>query len=211
MSSFSTPKSIEVDAVECTVVLIGDMSVGKTSIIRQYTEREFIENGNNSTVDMNVQRREEAEWDPPMIFSIWDTAGQERFNALPNSTISRAHVILYVYSIDSVESFEKIEKFWMPEVKKARGNNVITFLIGNKLDLRRENKQSVSDEQAQELSKNHGCKDFLQVSAKTNTAIQDIFMAIANEAQQDPTYFASSIGTIELNQDNDKKSNSCGC
>ncbi|KAJ3223966.1 ERMES complex Ca(2+)-binding regulatory GTPase gem1 [Clydaea vesicula] len=52
--------------------------------------------------------------------------------------IRRADVICIVYGIDAPDSFERIQLFWLPYIRKL-GRNVPIVLVGNKIDLRGNN------------------------------------------------------------------------
>ena len=49
--------------------------------------------------------------------------------------IRKAHVICVVYSIEDVNTFERIPTYWLPYFRQL-GVNVPVILIGNKIDLR---------------------------------------------------------------------------
>jgi small GTP-binding protein len=73
--------AVEGGALRCRVVLIGDSSVGTTSILQRLVQQQFDPNmtstiGANSEchfVDVNSVKVE---------LQIWDTAGQKKFPAL---------------------------------------------------------------------------------------------------------------------------------
>ena len=60
------------------VVVIGDSSVGKTSIIQMFEHSRFTENF-KPTIGADFSNKEIVLDDRVVILQIWDTAGQERF------------------------------------------------------------------------------------------------------------------------------------
>ena len=65
---------------------------------------------------------------------IYDTAGQEKFNSLSLNYYKRADAILLVYDVSERTSFEKIQNFYVKEIKNNCKDDVIILLIGNKAD-----------------------------------------------------------------------------
>ena len=66
------------------------------------------------------------------FLKLWDTAGQERFRSLIPSYIRDSNVGIIVYNVSEEKSFAKIDT-WIKDVKDQRGEDVIIFLVGNKV------------------------------------------------------------------------------
>ena len=65
--------------------MLGDSTVGKSSLLKRYTEDAFLENINQTVgVDFYVHFLE-VEPGVRIKLQFWDTAGQERFRQDPNS------------------------------------------------------------------------------------------------------------------------------
>ena len=64
------------------LVLIGDSGVGKSCLIKQFAEQEYVEQGTTVGVDLHVDDREVD--GKSVRTQIWDTAGQERYSAVTN-------------------------------------------------------------------------------------------------------------------------------
>jgi len=67
--------------------------------------------------------------------SLWDTAGQERYRSLTSNFYKGSHIVIFVYSIDQKNSFEKLKEYWVQSVVDKIGKDVIIGLIANKADL----------------------------------------------------------------------------
>jgi Ras-related protein Rab-6A len=65
---------------------------------------------------------------------LWDTAGQERFRSLIPSYINDTSVAVIVYDISSAQSFNNVRS-WVEQARQIRGDDLIIFLVGNKIDL----------------------------------------------------------------------------
>ena len=69
-----------------------------------------------------------------VTFEIWDTAGQERYRSIAKIYYKDAKVVLAVYDVTSMTSFEEM-KHWIDEVRNNSGKNVRIIIVGNKIDL----------------------------------------------------------------------------
>ena len=111
------------------VVILGDSSVGKSSIINRYINKVF-NDYNEPTIgaafftviiNKNIQ------------LEIWDTAGQERYKSLAPMYYRGSHAAFVVYDITNKNSFNNALK-WIDELKMITDGCLI-YLIGNKSDL----------------------------------------------------------------------------
>ena len=102
---------------------------------------------------------------------IEDCPGQDLFFKLNLSSIGNKDLIIFVYSIDSRESFEIIIKR-IKETKQKCNENTHFILVGNKLDLN--DIRTVSKEEGSELAKNENLDLFMEVSAKYGENIEQI-------------------------------------
>lgn len=157
--------------------IVGDSGVGKTSILLRYTDNQFIaEIGSTVGIDW---RSKEMEVDGKKVkLQIWDTAGQERFSYTIPVIFRRADIILLVYDITSMQSFQSIPH-WMDRIQVKEEMYVV--LIGTKSDLKadREVTAEMGKGRADELLP--GGVPFFETSAKENHNIDAIFrVAVSN-------------------------------
>ena len=66
-----------------------------------------------------------------MIYLI---AGAERFRAITISHLRNADGAFIVYDITNESSFETIE-YWYEQIKLSSNDDIIIYLLGNKIDL----------------------------------------------------------------------------
>ena len=97
---------------------------------------------------------------------IWDTAGQEKFNSIVSNYYKNTEVAIFVYSIDKENTFDNIKKWYNKFYENCTGNS-INILLGNKSDLKDENRK-VSYEQGKNFAKNNNLKIFKEISCKSN-------------------------------------------
>merc|ERR1719491_2890756 len=111
------------------VVLLGDMTVGKTSLINRYLHGTFQEKV-DATIGMDFQTKNVCTGDRTVRLQLWDTAGQERFRSLVTSYIRDAAAAVVVYDVTQRQTYENAFR-WMEEVASARGGSeTVVFLVG---------------------------------------------------------------------------------
>ena len=157
-------------------VLLGEIGVGKTSLIKQFT---------NNTFDENISSSISSQYSSKIItinrlnkdikFDLWDTAGQEIYRSLAKLFYKNAKIIIFVYDITNKNSFEGLKKYWYKKVSTNSDKNAILALVGNKNDLY--NNQQVNDNEAIEFADTIGAI-FQVTSAKSNIGIDNLFQNI---------------------------------
>ena len=116
------------------VALLGDSGVGKTCIIKRYTEEAFDENSVPTQGASYFQKILEIE-NKTIILDIWDTAGQERYRSLGRRFYKEAFIVCLVYDITSSQSFENLKNIWYKELKDNGEKCTVLGIVGNKSDL----------------------------------------------------------------------------
>jgi Ras-related protein Rab-1A len=157
------------------LLLIGNSSVGKTSILLRYVDDAF-NTDFQTTIGVDFKLAELTRNDKLIKLQLWDTAGQDRFRNIVASYYRGANGIILVYDITNAESFHNIPK-WMEESSSYLTQSVPKLLIGNKADLSSQRQVSTAD--AQEFATQHGML-FLETSAKTNKNIKSAFETMAD-------------------------------
>ncbi|MCY3410206.1 MAG: GTP-binding protein [Candidatus Heimdallarchaeota archaeon] len=153
------------------VLVIGQGSVGKTSIATRYTRGGFKES-HLMTLGANFMLKDvKLENGEKVRLSIWDTAGQERFRKVVETYYKGAKGCVLVYDITLKETFVELE-YWK-NTSHANVPDMNYVLVGNKLDLADEARQ-VTTEEAQAKADEWGMP-FFEASAKTNININEIF------------------------------------
>lgn len=157
-------------------IIVGDMAVGKSCILLQFTDNKF-RNQHELTIGVEFGAKT-VEIDSKVIkIQIWDTAGQEAFQAITRTYYKGAVGALLVYDITRKETFLHVTK-WLEEVRNNSSKNITVILIGNKKDL--EQKRQVSYEEGEQFARENGLL-FLEVSAKTALNVEDAFLKSASE------------------------------
>jgi len=161
------------------IVLVGDSGVGKSSLFVRYCDGQWRSEGAGSTVadDTKTKVIEVVNKQKPtqVTLHIHDTIGQERFGNLTSSSFRSAQGVLLCYDITDKESFDHLT-LWRKEITKYAPADVVICLLGLKIDLVRE--RVIPTEDGQSLSESWKAP-FFEVSAKTNTNINEAVMALA--------------------------------
>ena len=152
------------------ILLIGDSSVGKTSLLLKYTDDYFSEQS-TSTIGVEFKEKKITLNNRNITLQIWDTSGQERFRSITQNFYRGSDGILFVFDVTNKESFHNLE-YWLNEAKE---DDVKKILIGNKIDLP---SRTISKERMENLGKRYNLKSF-ETSAKTGENIKEIFTEIA--------------------------------
>ncbi len=180
------------------VVIIGDASVGKTSLILRYVNNTFSDNVkptlgcDHYDKDVNVSGVN-------VKLSIWDTAGQERFRGLASSYYKKARCIVVVFDITKKSSFDKID-FWRDEISNYADEGVLVMLIGNKIDL--QDKRAVLKEDATNYVNKHKFSLYMETSALENAEgqIEKMFALVAEKILEKIKQEASGVTATRVGQ-----------
>ena len=155
------------------VVLLGEAGVGKTCIIKQFTENKFDKNELSSLSAQYVSKTiDYLDYKKTIRFDIWDTVGEERFRSIAKIFYKDAKVIIFVYDITSKKTFDALNNFWYEEIRNNFMEKPIYAVVGNKNDLYMEQQVDILD--AKDFTKNIG-GIFQLTSAKTSDGISVLF------------------------------------
>jgi Ras-related protein Rab-1A len=119
------------------VALVGDSSVGKTSLIRRFVVDVF-EDKYIATIGAKVSKRD-IEYHLPdktvyLTIMMWDILGQKDYKKMRTQGLTGAHGVLLVSDLSRPETIKSAEEFWLPEVWEICQGAPVLF-VGNKSDL----------------------------------------------------------------------------
>ena len=173
------------NVVNCKVVLLGETTVGKTSIISRFINDSFDPNCITSLGASFISKTIYVpEHKKTVKFDIWDTAGQEKYRALNTLFYKDAVIVVLVYDQTQRKTFEEVKNYWIPQIRSHCGEKIIVAIAANKSDLFEE--QEVSDEEGKQLAEaTKGI--FMQTSCKTGSGIKELFLALAKKYEKGET------------------------
>ena len=153
------------------IALIGDCGVGKTSISVRYTRNEF-KNEYVSTSGASYSIKKVEKFGETLQFDIWDTVGQEKYRSLAKIFYKDAKVIVFVYDITTEYSFNELKNYWYEETRSNTDGSPILAVVGNKIDLYKD--QKVSNNDGKEFAEKIGAI-FQTTSAQSDSGISTLF------------------------------------
>lgn len=162
---------------EFKVVLVGDTSVGKTSIATKFVQpsRPFqvILPATITWGEYNERLQLKGK---SIFLQIVDTAGEFNMNSSLPQLYRGVHGAAVVFDVASKATLASVRQ-WVSMVRKKCSNDIPIILVGNKTD---SESRQVSTETAEKM-----CKDFnlfyIEVSAKTGRNIEETFSVLVEQ------------------------------
>ncbi|MHA2008237.1 MAG: GTP-binding protein [Promethearchaeota archaeon] len=168
------------------ITVIGDGAVGKTSLIKKYTQgafkKEYI-----ATLGTQFSKYEEVIDGEKVELYLWDIAGQDSFQALRQRfyTGSSGAIIVFSHAPEQPNSYEHVPR-WLNDIKKFCGNIPIV-LFGNKVDLVDEGELNsdpnipTSDSNVEAYAKENRFVGYYKTSALTGNGVTEAFKALVKK------------------------------
>lgn len=185
------------------VVILGESSVGKTSLAHRFASNTFNEHTVNTigaafiTKEYTSKKFQERK----VKFEIWDTAGQERYRSLTPMYYRGARVALVCFDLSQAsESFLKVKE-WINELDlNANREDLKQLLIGTKSDLASEEVDMLK----YRLGQDNSIKVY-STSAKSGENVGQIFEDIVNDipASYFEEYYKKNIEQEQKAQQSD--------
>nr|XP_057943012.1 ras-related protein Rab-38-like isoform X2 [Doryrhamphus excisus] len=155
------------------VLVIGDLGVGKTSIIRRYVHHSYSTNY-RATIGVDFALKV-LHWDTDTVrLQLWDIAGQERFGNMTRVYYREAMGAFIVFDVTRPTTFEAVVK-WKEDLDSklmlANGRSIATVLLANKCDQGRE--LAGNGLKMEQLCKDHGFAGWFETSARDNLNINE--------------------------------------
>uniref|UniRef100_A0A3Q3VYE7 Ras-related protein Rab n=1 Tax=Mola mola TaxID=94237 RepID=A0A3Q3VYE7_MOLML len=155
------------------VLVIGDLGVGKTSIIRRYVHQTYSTNY-RATIGVDFALKV-LNWDSETVrLQLWDIAGQERFGNMTRVYYREAMGALIVFDVTRQATFEAVAK-WKEDLDSkltlADGQSIAVVLLANKCDQGRELTNNAI--KMDQFCMDHGFVGWFETSAKDNLNISE--------------------------------------
>mmetsp|Transcript_22727 Transcript_22727/g.74297 ORF Transcript_22727/g.74297 Transcript_22727/m.74297 type:complete len:227 (-) Transcript_22727:21-701(-) len=168
------------ETLQYKIILLGDGTVGKTSIAMRFTNDEFGQQYKQTIGVDFMLRRLELPGNTRVALQIWDIGGQSIGSKMLGSYIFGSQAIIIVYDITNYQSFQNAED-WLALVKRSFPDEKdlpYMALVGNKIDM--SHLRAVKSDKHTKFSDDNGMKSFF-VSAKTGDNVSTTFFKIASE------------------------------
>ncbi|XP_074516317.1 ras-related protein Rab-32 [Sebastes fasciatus] len=156
------------------VLVIGDVGVGKSSIILRYVNKRFNETYKASIgVDFSLKT---IEWDAKTVvrLQLWDIGGQERFKKMTRVFYKEAMGAVVVFDITNSSTLEAASE-WKQDLDSKvcldSGRPVPAVLLANKCDMAGRDRDLVSS--LDSFCKDNSFMGWFETSAKDNINIDE--------------------------------------
>ena len=158
------------------LVVVGDPSVGKTSLIRRYANKKFEESylptiGADFTIKQIEIKKDNTI--KKIMLQIWDMGGHDRFQRIIDHYLAGANVGLVIFDLTRRETFNNVEK-WLKDIK-SRCGEIPCFILANKCDL---SDRIILTDEVDAFAAKIGVEIF-ETSAKTGMNVDNVFELIA--------------------------------
>ena len=166
------------------VILLGESSVGKTSLIKVSIGKKFnaseltTYSANYSIKKFNYNGKE-------YNFNLWDTIGQEKYRTLTKMFFKDTKIVILVYDITAEKSFNELD-YWYNQIVNELGTEGYSLaVVGNKKDLFKQEK--VKEPQGKNFAESKNAK-FKLTSAKDdplsfNSLLEQMFKEFIDNNQ----------------------------
>ena len=156
------------------VILIGDTSVGKTSIIERMIKDVFNPSEIRATTSFAISTYKGPDPEDPEV-QIWDTAGMEKYRSVNRTYYRDAAAALLVFDLSNRLSFENAKGVWKTDFESCCPGNTFMFLIGNKCDLA--DAIEVTEEEARNWANGNNI-NYFETSAMTGEGVSEMRTAL---------------------------------
>mmetsp|Transcript_22312 Transcript_22312/g.33224 ORF Transcript_22312/g.33224 Transcript_22312/m.33224 type:complete len:224 (+) Transcript_22312:30-701(+) len=166
------------------VLVIGDYAVGKTSIIKRYTEGVF-SNKYKLTIGVDFAVKS-VKWENDQTVNVayWDVSGHERFGTMTRVYYKYAIAAIIVFDLSRPVTFEAVKK-WQQDVNSkvelANGEPIPIMLLANKCDI--ENVK-IDKEALDQFVKANNFVGWFPTSAQTNENVDKAMMFLIDKILQ---------------------------
>ena len=160
------------------ITVIGDGSVGKTSLINRFVSNKFQESYQETVGidmfnhDLVIDEKEIVE----ISLLIYDLGGQQYWKSLRSSFYQQSRGLILVFDVNNPESFHSLAD-WYKEAIENIGYTVPTIILGNKSDL----EKKVSNKLLNSPFIKNLSPEIYFTSAKTGNMVNKAFKEISTQ------------------------------
>ena len=152
------------------LMMLGDASVGKTSLTLRYISGYFMEDL-KLTIGVDFYSKTTIFNEKKVKLQMWDFGGEERFRFLLSQYCKGANGAFFLYDITNVRSIDHLPE-WTQIVRENAGDIPI-MLIGSKKDL--DEFRAVPREDGILAAKKYNLASFIELSSKTGENVENAF------------------------------------
>ncbi len=163
---------------KCKAIIVGDFSVGKTSLLVQFAEKKFTVDY-KPTIGVSVVKKQYyfADKDTLVDLLLFDIAAQSRFLSVRHRYYEGADISMVVFDVTRPETLDSVHN-WYYDLSKFLGGKIPSVVVANKTDLADQRK--VDSKQAEILAKTLDLP-YVETSAKTADNVDRAFKLLVEE------------------------------
>jgi small GTP-binding protein len=173
--------------VKYKIIVCGNASVGKTSLILRYTQDKFTKTKSTIGVDFAIKDLYTTSGDKVRL-QLWDFAGEERFRTLLPKFCMGATGCLLLYDLTNSESFFSLNE-WMDIIRSNTGRErtdgttqeIPIVFIGAKKDLLNGKDRKINLNYVDEFIDNYDLNEYIEISSKTGENVEKAFQLLAGD------------------------------
>ena len=165
-------------ASQCSLSIIGDGSVGKSTIIAAFRAEGFVAVYKQTVGCDFYERQLKLRGEAYVSLRVWDIGGQSIHSKNLETYLQHSGAILLIYDVTNKESFANLDD-WLAQANKLATTEHI-YLLGNKVDLI--GQRQVTQKEHDKFVTDNKLKGGMFGSAKTGENIVKMFYKIAGEA-----------------------------
>ncbi|KAL4612804.1 hypothetical protein GN956_G22904 [Arapaima gigas] len=184
------------------IVLVGNSSVGKTSVLRRFCDDSF-HPGTSATVGVDYSVKTLTVEKCRVALQMWDTAGQERYRSITKQFFRKADGVIIMYDITSQQTFLAVRN-WLASVHEGAGGDIPIMLLGNKTDC--ESERQVQLRVGESLAQDSHLI-FYECSASTGHNVTKAMIHLARNLKEQEDQEKEK--TIHLAESSSKKRSCC--
>ncbi|XP_048841794.1 ras-related protein Rab-32a [Brienomyrus brachyistius] len=197
------------------VLVIGELGVGKTSIIKRYVHELFSQHY-RATIGVDFALKV-INWDSKTLvrLQLWDIAGQERFGNMTRVYYKEAVGALVVFDVTRGSTFDAVSK-WKHDldtkVKLPNGNPIPSVLLANKCD--QKDASSTNPSILDSFCKEAGFLGWFETSAKDNINVDEAARFLVDNilaSVKGLPYEENTGDRVQLDQDTAVAESKSGC
>ncbi len=156
------------------ILMLGDASVGKTSLTIRYISGNFLEDL-KLTIGVDFYSKNVNFNEKKVKLQIWDFGGEERFRFLLSQYCKGANGAFFLYDITNSVTINHLPD-WTQIIREHAGDIPI-MLVGSKLDL--DEFRAVSRDDGILAAKKYSLASFVELSSKTGANVEECFRVMS--------------------------------
>lgn len=189
------------------VILLGNTSVGKTSIVLQFYKSTFLEESQPTIGAAYISKVMETK-KGKINLNVWDTAGQERFKSIIPMYLRGSSVVIFVCSVSDEKSISDLP-VWEDLLEKHREEKIIGVVVLNKIDILKEKGEEAEIPNYPKKFADEHDYSYFEVSAKEKINVMELFQKIAEDVAETTTFSVQQETEAKIAVKNENNSSCC--